>query len=308
MNRTLYFNPRTDNINKHVDASSGTVFLDPIKATWTGLVFIFGTVGALLNFTISGFILFIVFTLVTLCLGHSLGMHRRFIHRSYDCPKVLEYFFVHLGVLVGLAGPIGMLKTHDLRDWAQREKQCHPYFAHGKKWFHDAYWQLFCSIKLDDPPKVQIESGIANDLVYKWMEKTWMLQSLPWAILFYLIGGWSWVFLGVFSRMTVSILGHWLIGFFAHNSGSRSWHVKGAAVQGFNISCAALLTMGESWHNNHHAFPKSAKFGLKTGEIDIGWFVLKLLEKGNLVSNLVLPSDLEQRKELVSLIPNKNHL
>jgi len=133
------------------------------------------------------------------------------------------------------------------------------------------------------------------------MEKTWMLQQLPWAILFYLIGGWAWVFWGICSRVTVSIFGHWLIGHFAHNAGGKDWYVEGAAVQGHNIPWTALLTMGENWHNNHHAFPNSAKLGLESGQWDPGWWVLLLLKKVGLVSDLVTPDQLQIRPELTRL-------
>ena len=46
--------------------------------------------------------LFLVSTGVSVCLGHSLGMHRRLIHRAYDCPLWLERLFVYLGTLVGM--------------------------------------------------------------------------------------------------------------------------------------------------------------------------------------------------------------
>jgi stearoyl-CoA desaturase (delta-9 desaturase) len=53
--------------------------------------------------------------------------------------------------------------------------------------------------------------------------------------------------------------------------------VDGAAVQGRNIPLTSLLTMGESWHNNHHAFPGSARLGLYAGEWDPGWWMLLVL-------------------------------
>lgn len=72
-------------------------------------------------------------------------------------------------------------------------------------------------------------------------------------------------------------------------------------MQGFNIPWFALLTMGESWHNKHHAFPGSAKLGLEPDQIDPGWSVLLLLEKAGLVSNLLTPIDLIERTELERL-------
>lgn len=296
-----YSNPRIDLPDQNGNAISGIVTLDPIKVIWVGSMFCLGTIGSLLTISISSVLLFITFTAFTLCLGHSLGMHRRFIHRSYQCSRWIEIFFVHLGTIVGLAGPLGMLKTHDLRDWAQRQHNCHDYFSHASVWYKDAYWQVFCSIKLKQAPLFQPEPEIQNDAIYKWMEKTWMLQQLPWAILFYWLGGWSWVFWGICTRVSISILGHWLIGYFAHNDGHRDWHIQDAAVQGHNIPWVSLLTMGESWHNNHHAFPYSAKLGLKDCQWDPGWLVLMLLKKVGLVSNLVLPNDEVGRTDVIKL-------
>lgn len=301
MNPSLYSNPRIDRAAGAARADAGTVRTDPAKVAWVGSMLLLGTVGSALTASVGAVLLFVGFTTVTLCLGHSLGMHRRFIHRSYDCPKWMEYLFVHLGVLVGLAGPLGMLETHDTRDWAQRQARCHDFYSHGRKWYQDAYWQLFCSIRLESPPPFTPELEIARDPVYNWMERYWMWQQLPWAILFGLIGGWGWVLWGICTRVSVGIVGHWLIGHLAHNHGHRSWHVGGAAVQGFNVACSSLLTMGESWHNNHHAYPGSARLGLEAGQWDPGWWVLCGLRSLRLVDNLVTPDCSSERPELARI-------
>jgi len=297
-----YNNPRIDIPTQRGNAELGEVRFDLVKFIWVVSMAAFGTIGSVLTATPGSVLLFIIFTGFTLCFGHSLGMHRRFIHRSYQCPHRLEIFLVHLGTLVGLAGPIGMLKTHDLRDWAQRQKNCHSYFSHDENWYHDAYWQLICSIRLQQPPQFEIEASIANDPVISWMERTWMWQQLPWAILFFALGGWGWVFWGICSRVTVSILGHWIIGYFAHNRGHKSWYVSGAAVQGHNIAWTSLLTMGECWHNNHHAFPGSAKFGLEAGQWDPGWWVLLLLQRIGLANNLNTPDQIDPRSDLIEVL------
>jgi len=306
MSTQNYFNPRIeksagDLATPHANAFEGQVKLDPIKCVWVGSMMILGTAGSLLTISISSVSLFCLFTAFTLCFGHSLGMHRRFIHRSYECPRSIEVFFVHLGTIVGLAGPLGMLKTHDLRDWAQRQTHCHDYFSHASIWYKDLYWQLFCSIELNSPPTISAEPEIADDQIMSWMDRNWMLQQLPWALLFFYLGGWSWVFWGICSRVSASIFGHWLIGYFAHNQGQRSWHIEGAAVQGHNIPWTALLTMGENWHNNHHAFPYSAKLGLEHGQWDPGWWALKIMEKLGLVHSLLTPDTMQVRPELVRL-------
>ncbi|MFT6101458.1 MAG: stearoyl-CoA desaturase (delta-9 desaturase) [Arenicella sp.] len=300
-NPNNYNNPRIDRDEPLGNAVSGAVYLDIGKSIWVVSMLLIGTIGSLMTASVGAIVLFISFTALTLLFGHSLGMHRRFIHRGYACPKWMEYLFVHLGTIVGLAGPFGMLKTHDMRDWAQRQSHCHAYFSHASVWYKDAYWQILHSLKLDTPPPFEPESEIADDPVYQWMETHWMLQQLPWAILFFAIGGWGWVCWGIASRVSVSIIGHWLIGYFAHNHGHRDWHVEGAAVQGHNIKWTALLTMGECWHNNHHAFPASAKLGLEQGQWDPGWWTLIALEKLGLVKDLVTPEKIQTRDELVRL-------
>lgn len=128
-----------------------------------------------------------------------------------------------------------------------------------------------------------------------------MLQQLPWAVALFYVGGISWLIWGISARIAASITGHWLIGHFAHNAGDREWHVDGAAVQGHNIRFAGLITMGESWHNNHHAFPGSAMLGIYKNQADPGWWVLNRLMNLRLVWDVKLPKDLSYRPELRTL-------
>jgi stearoyl-CoA desaturase (delta-9 desaturase) len=134
------------------------------------------------------------------------------------------------------------------------------------------------------------------------MERTWMLQQLPLAIILFVVGGWSFVVWGVCARVAVCVTGHWLVGYFAHNDrldGPRRWHVSGAGIQGRDVPLAALVSMGESWHNNHHAYPGSARLGLDRDQPDPGWWVLCVLEKLGLVWNLKTPATMPARPELV---------
>ncbi|PCJ29546.1 MAG: fatty acid desaturase [Gammaproteobacteria bacterium] len=281
-------------------AYQGVVKWQPIKSIWflshlCAAIFI-----APFAFSLTSFLVFIVLTAITLCFGHSLGMHRLLIHRSYECPRWMEYLFVYLGVLVGMAGPIGMLKQHDLRDWAQRQKQCHDFLLHGSKIIKDGWWQLNCDLELNSPPEYFIEKEISLNRFYLFIEKTWMFQQLTLAIPLYLMGGIPWLVWGVSVRIVVSVGGHWLIGYFAHNKGERTWKVEGAAVQGHNIRIAGFLSMGEAWHNNHHAYPGSAMLGLYQDEPDPGWWVLNALHNLGIVRNIRLPKQLPFRSELVT--------
>ena len=171
------------------DAHNGLVKWKPSKSIW----FLSHLAVAILIgpfvVSISSLMIFLVLTGITLCFGHSLGMHRLLIHRSYECPKWMEYLFVYLGVLVGMAGPIGMMLQHDLRDWAQRQPKCHDYLLHGSRMLKDGWWQLNCDLTLKKPPEFHIEDKVANDKFYQLIEKTWMWQQLVVAVPLFWVGG-----------------------------------------------------------------------------------------------------------------------
>lgn len=282
----------------HSNASAGHVHRQPIKSAWITGMSLITLFGGYHTFSFSNVLLFAITTGTVLCLGHSLGMHRRLIHNSYACPNWLEKVLVWLGALVGLGGPTVMIKTHDIRDWAQRQPDCHDYFAHRQSFLRDAFWQMHCDVTLHNPPKFELEERVKQDSFYQFLDQTWMLQQLPVALIFFIFGGWDWVIWGICARVAVSVTGHWLVGYFAHRQGHRDWHIEGAGVQGHNVKYMGLLTFGECWHNNHHAFPGSAKLGLYKGQIDPGWWVLKVFEQAGLAWDIKTPVDLPFRKTL----------
>lgn len=284
--------------NQSSDPVGGRVLWAPAKSLWIGSM----TLGAIILgpafFSPGAFLLFLATCGITLCAGHSVGLHRRLIHGSFQCPLWLEYLCVYLGVIVGMAGPIGMIRIHDMRDWAQRQPVCHGYFGHRAGFWRDGWHQLHCTLALDRPPAFRLEPRIARDRFYALLERSWMWQQLPWAALFFALGGWPWLVWGVCVRVSVCVTGHWLVGHFAHREGGQTWIVEGAAVQGYDVRLAGLISMGESWHNNHHAFPGSAKLGLEPGQVDLGWLLILCLERLGLAWNIVTAPELPHRPAL----------
>ena len=280
------------------DAVTGRVVWSPVKSLFLIAMYVGAFVAILRYPDPVAIALFIVKTVAVLLLGHSVGMHRRLIHKSFTCPLWLEHTFVYLGTLVGLGGPFAMIRTHDFRDWAQRQPRCHDYFAHRQAWPIDAVWQMHGDLKLAAPPHLTIEPEVARDRFYRLIDRHWMAVHLPWIAVFYLLGGWAWVLWGVCAQVAVTVTGHWLIGYMAHTGDAHDWHVRGAGVQGRNVAFAGLITMGESWHNNHHAWPGSACIGVYEGQPDPGYRLLKALEAAGLVHDIRLPEDLPYRPQL----------
>jgi stearoyl-CoA desaturase (delta-9 desaturase) len=170
----------------------------------------------------------------------------------------------------------------------------------------DYFWQVHCDIELKRPPEFVLECRLVNDRIYVWMERTWMLQQAPLALALYVLGGWSFVVWGVAVRVAISVTGHWLVGHYAHHeyhrtNGDMSWRVTNASVQGRDVRMAGLISMGESWHNNHHAFPGSAKIGLFPGQPDPGWWFILMLERLGFAQNIRTPETMPERKELMRL-------
>lgn len=280
----------------------GEVCYSPVKSMWVTGMSCGAVSGGFAYFSWAAFAVFVVTTATVLLLGHSLGNHRKLVHDSFQCPRWLECSLIYLGIHVGLAGPLGLLRQHELRDFAQRLPSCHAYLRHGRSFWRDAWWQLHCDLQLHRAPDIRIEDRIANDGFLRFLERTWMIHHGVVAVLLHVWGGWEFVFWGLCARVTAGIWGHWMIGYFAHNHGDMHYVVQNAAVQGRNIRFVSLLTMGECWHNNHHAFPGSARLGLRPGEWDPGWWMLRLLQAAGLAWGFRLPEDLPMRPELI-LVP-----
>jgi len=285
------------------DAMAGTIRWDAPKSLWLMAMMTGG--GAALTLTPSwgGFLAFVLTTAVTICAGHSVGMHRLLIHRSFATPKWLEYMLVWLGTLVGMAGPFGMIRAHDMRDWHQRQPACPPHPSHGAGFWRDAWWQMHCRYALDHPPRFEIEPDVAADPIYQWMERHWHAQQIFIALPLFALGGIGLVLWGVCLRVSVSLIGHWLVGHYAHKRGHQGWRVAEMPVQGYNLRGLGLITFGENWHGNHHAFPHSAQLGVERGQLDPGYWLIKGLERLGLAHGVLGPKDRPQRAGLERRTP-----
>src|SRR5215213_797303 len=104
--------PGSDRIIADSDSSpvEGVVRWAPAKSLWIGTMSLAAAVFGPPTASVDTIALFILTSGATLLFGHSVGIHRRLIHSSFECPRTLEYLCVYLGTLVGMAGPVGMVR------------------------------------------------------------------------------------------------------------------------------------------------------------------------------------------------------
>jgi len=288
------------NSEGHANTSDGKLVWAPAKSLWfTAHLIIWLSLG-FTHFSLGAVAAFTALSVLILCGGHSLGMHRKLIHDSFDCPLWLARFGAYLGTLVGLGGPFTMMRAHDLRDWAQRQESCHPFFSQHNSIPRDWWLQTHLRLKLTNGPALVFPEKLTKDWFMIFLQRTVWLQQIPIGFALYYLGGLGWVAWGISGRLVISIIGHWLVGWFAHNHGPRTFHVPTHGVQGHNVpgpmKLFGFITFGECWHNNHHAFPESARLGLHRGEFDPGWWILRGLETLGLVWNLVTPEEIPIQK------------
>jgi stearoyl-CoA desaturase (delta-9 desaturase) len=246
------------------------VVLSPLKILWNGAL-IASLLLAPLFFDARAALFAAVSALVILAVGHSAGFHRGIIHGAYRMGPLTERVVVYLAALAGIGGPIGMLRMHNTRDRHQNRPEAPDYYTFAHSALQDAAWYLFHE---HTGPVAPIDPAREAEPYFRFLERTWRWQQLPWAIALFLYGGTAWVIWGVGVRTAVCVLGHWYVNYAAHTRGYRRWRMPGSGEEGRNHPVWGALAMGEGWHNNHHAWPDSAKFGVAWWEVDPGWWVV----------------------------------
>ena len=128
-----------------------------------------------------------------------------------------------------------------------------------------------------------------------------MAQQIPVAAVLFLVGGLPWGVWGIVVRIAVGVHSHWYVGYLCHTRGTQDWLVDDGVIQAYNVTWAAIPSMGECWHNNHHAFPASARHGLYAGQPDPGYRFVELLHKLGLVWNVRVAEKLPERTGITAI-------
>jgi sn-1 stearoyl-lipid 9-desaturase len=215
---------------------------------------------------------------VTGGLGITLGWHRLVTHRSFQVPKWLEYFFVFCGTLAMQGGPIWWVGLHRHHHLYSDQPVDHHDSNKGFWWSHMG-WMFREVPAVQEIPK--FTKDISSDPFYRFCDACFFpIQIALGFFLFWLgqssgVGGWSFVLWGVFVRLAFVYHCTWFVNSATHMFGYKS-HESGDNSR--NCWWVAVVTYGEGWHNNHHAYQYSARHGLQWWEVDPTWLMIKGLK------------------------------
>ena len=226
---------------------------------------------------------------VTACLGVTIGYHRLLSHRSFRVPRWLERFFATCGALSCQHGPI---------DWVGLHRHHHK-FSDTEADHHDSnkgFWWSHMGWMLEGVPAMaavpRLTGDLAVDPYHRWLNRWFLMLQLPLAGLLFWIGtvtgagGWALVLWGIPLRLVIVYHITWLVNSATHCWGSA---VHDSGDNSKNNPWVAAFTFGEGWHNNHHAYPHSARHGFGPGQLDITWQHIRLLRALGLAKDVRLP-------------------
>jgi stearoyl-CoA desaturase (delta-9 desaturase) len=244
--------------------------------------------------------------------GVTLGFHRLLTHRSFQTFKPVEYLLASLGSMA-VQGPVMTWVADHRKHHAHTDQEGDPHSPHGhggglKGALHGLYhahmgW-LFDRAGMAAPERYA--KDLHEDRGMHVVQKAFLPLVLAGFVLPFLLGwaiggtladGLTGALWGGFVR--IFLLHHvtWSINSVCHFFGTRRFAVDDHST---NVFWLSLLSFGESWHHNHHAFPRSAVHGLKRWELDPTAWVIRAMKRLKLAWNVVEITPERQAQKLAT--------
>jgi len=213
------------------------------------------------------------------------GYHRYFSHRSYSTSRLFQFL---LALLAQSTAQRSVLW------WAAKHRHHHLHSdtsedVHSPRhtgFFYSHVGWLFA--RKHDVANLSKVPDLACCAELRWLHKVEVLPAVLLAGICFLVAGWAGLVVGFVWSTVLVYHATFSINSLAHVRGSKRY-VTGDDSR--NNLALAILTMGEGWHNNHHAYPSSVRQGFRWWEIDASWYVLKLLSIFGIVYDLKAPPE-----------------
>ena len=209
--------------------------------------------------------------------GVTAGYHRYFSHRTYKTSRALQFFLAFLAQTSSQKGVLWWAAHHRVHHKLSDQ----PGDVHSpvqRSFFYAHVGWIF-----DDDTNETRWDKIRDFAKYpelRWLNKYWVVPPTMLAVFCFLVAGWPGLFIGFF--LSTVLLWHdtFLINSLTHVWGKRRFDTTDDSR---NNVLTALLTLGEGWHNNHHRYQSSCRNGFYWYEIDMTYYVLKMMSWVGLV-------------------------
>jgi stearoyl-CoA desaturase (Delta-9 desaturase) len=242
--------------------------------------------------------------------GITIGYHRLLTHRAFETPAPVRYALAVMGSMAVQGSVIAWVADHR-KHHAFSDEDGDPHSPHGHGggasgvlkglwhahvgWLLDGHgradWHRYAPDLMEDPGMRRINRAfpalVGLSLLIPFAAGLALTGSLAGGLTALLWGG----LVRIFFVHHVT----WSINSICHFMGTRRFVTPDESR---NVFWLSVLSLGESWHHNHHAFPRSASHGLRWWEVDISGAVISGMEKVGLASNVVriTPERQEQRR------------
>src|SRR3954452_13531311 len=236
-------------------------------------------------------------------LGLTVGYHRLFTHRAFSTSSAVSCMLIVMGSMAGRGPMLSWVAMHRRHhELSDHEGDMHSPNLHGETFLGRLrgflHAHLTWMIEHDYPniahyvPDLMAQPAlvVVNRHYYAWVVLGLALPALiggvATASVMGAVTGFLW---GGVVRMFVVEQAMSAINSVMHSFGSRRFVTRGDNSR--NLGVMAVLAWGEGWHNNHHAFPYSAAFGLRWYEFDPGYLLIRFLAALGLAWNVKVPSE-----------------
>lgn len=211
------------------------------------------------------------------------GYHRYFSHRSYSTSRVFQFVLAFLAQSTAQKSVLWWASKHRHHHLhSDTEHDVHSP-RHTGFWYSHVGW-IFAA--KHDEPELELIGDLTRYPELRWLHKLELLPAMLLAALCFAIAGWPGLIVGFVWSTVLVYHATFCINSLAHVSGSTRY-VTGDDSR--NNWILAIFTMGEGWHNNHHAYQSSARQGFRRWEIDPTYYILKGLQRVGLIWDVKTP-------------------
>jgi stearoyl-CoA desaturase (delta-9 desaturase) len=228
---------------------------------------------------------------VPISLGVTAGFHRMLTHRSFKANPIVRLVILAFGSMAVEGSAIGWASDH-LKHHAFSDKPGDPHSPLDGLLHAHLGW-LFATARVD---RELYGRALRKDPVVVFVDRTFVLWVVLSLVIPFAIGGWTGLLWGGLVRVFFVHHVTWSVNSVCHTFGKRAYETTDRSR---NQWLVGLLAMGEGWHNNHHAFPRSAIHGLDRWQLDGAAFLIAALERLRLASDVQrIGADVLRRKRL----------